>query len=277
MIDFIKKIVIAIVQGIAEILPISSSGHILITSELLNVESSLQFAIFLHFGSLVAMIVYYWKDIFNIIVSLFNFLFKKNREENTLYYCSLFLKLVVASIPAAILGILLSDLIDSYFSNLYFIFTFLIITGILLLINKNLNGEKTLKELKYKDAFCIGLFQGVGLFPGISRSGVTIFGSKVMRLSNEEAAHFSFLMFLPVTAGSFLLELIGDFEAISFNEPLVLLSDLACVIIAGLTTLFAVKYLFKIIKKGKLYYFAYYCFAVSLIGIITCLICNYGF
>lgn len=277
MIDFIKKIVIAIVQGIAEILPISSSGHILITSELLNVESSLQFAIFLHFGSLVAMIVYYWKDIFNIIVSLFNFLFKKNREENTLYYCSLFVKLVVASIPAAILGILLSDLIDSYFSNLYFIFTFLIITGILLLINKNLNGEKTLKELKYKDAFCIGLFQGVGLFPGISRSGVTIFGSKVMRLSNEEAAHFSFLMFLPVTAGSFLLELIGDFEAISFNEPLVLLSDLACVIIAGLTTLFAVKYLFKIIKKGKLYYFAYYCFAVSLIGIITCLICNYGF
>ena len=277
MIDFIKKIVIAIVQGIAEILPISSSGHILITSELLNVESSLQFAIFLHFGSLVAMIVYYWKDIFNIIVSLFNFLFKKNREENTLYYCSLFVKLVVASIPAAILGILLSDLIDSYFSNLYFIFTFLIITGILLLINKNLNGEKTLKELKYKDAFCIGLFQGVGLFPGISRSGVTIFGSKVMRLSNEEDAHFSFIMFLPVTAGSFLLELIGDFEAISFNEPLVLLSDLACVIIAGLTTLFAVKYLFKIIKKGKLYYFAYYCFAVSLIGIITCLICNYGF
>lgn len=277
MIDFIKKIVIAIVQGIAEILPISSSGHILITSELLNVASSLQFAIFLHFGSLVAMIVYYWKDIFNIIVSLFNFLFKKNREENTLYYCSLFLKLVVASIPAAILGILLSDLIDSYFSNLYFIFTFLIITGILLLINKNLNGEKTLKELKYKDAFCIGLFQGIGLFPGISRSGVTIFGSKVMRLSNEEAAHFSFLMFLPVTAGSFLLEVIGDFEAISFNEPLVLLSDLACVIIAGLTTFFAVKYLFKIIKKGKLYYFAYYCFAIALIGIITCLICNYGF
>ena len=277
MIDFIKKIVVAIIQGIAEILPISSSGHILITSEILDVESSLQFSIFLHFGSLVAMIVYYWKDLINILLGLINFIFKKDRSDNTKYYCSLFIKLVIASIPAAILGIILSDAIDSYFSNLYFVFTFLIITGILLLINKNLNGEKTLKELKYSDAFCVGLFQCIGLFPGISRSGSTIFGGKVMRLNNESAANFSFLMFLPVTAGSFLLEVVKDFDSINFNEPLILLSDLFCVIIAGLTTFFAVKYLFKLIKKGKLHYFAYYCFAVALIGIITCLILNYGF
>ena len=252
MIDFIKKIVVAIIQGIAEILPISSSGHILITSEILDVESSLQFSIFLHFGSLVAMIVYYWKDLINILLGLINFIFKKDRSDNTKYYCSLFIKLVIASIPAAILGIILSDAIDSYFSNLYFVFTFLIITGILLLINKNLNGEKTLKELKYSDAFCVGLFQCIGLFPGISRSGSTIFGGKVMRLNNESAANFSFLMFLPVTAGSFLLEIVKDFDSINFNEPLVLLSDLFCVIIAGLTTFFAVKYLFKLIKKGKI-------------------------
>lgn len=277
MIEFLKKVIVAIVQGIAEILPISSSGHILITSELLNIETSLQFAIFLHFGSLIAMIIYYWNDIKNILISLINYLFKKNREEETLYYCSLFIKLIIATIPAGILGVLLSSAIDSYFSNLYFVFSFLIITGILLLINKNLNGEKTLKELKYKESFCIGLFQGVGLFPGISRSGVTIFGSKVMRLSNDEAAHFSFLMFLPVTAGSFLLEIIKNFNSIDFNNTPTLITDISCIIIAGLTTFFSVKYLFKLIKKGKLYYFAYYCFAIAIIGIVVCLLTKYGF
>lgn len=277
MIEFLKKIIVSIVQGVAEVLPISSSGHILIVSSLLNIESSLQFAIFLHFGSLIAMIIYYWKDIWSIIASLFAFLFKKDRCENTMYYCSLFLKLVIASIPAGILGILLSDLVDSYFSNLYFVFSFLIVTGCLLLINKRFNGTKTLKELKYKGALGIGLFQGVGLFPGISRSGITIFGSKAMKLSNEDAANFSFLMFLPVTAGSFLLELISDFESIDFGNTNALLMDICCIVIAGITTFLAVKYLFKLIKKGKLYYFAYYCFAIALIGIITLLILNYGF
>ena len=124
MIDFLKKLVLAIVQGIAEILPISSSGHLLIASELLKVNTNgLQFLIFLHLGSLIAMIIYYWKDIKDILVSLWIFLFKHNREEKTLYYCSLFLKIVIASIPAAIIGLIFGDIIDQYLSNLYFVFS----------------------------------------------------------------------------------------------------------------------------------------------------------
>lgn len=280
MIDFLKKLVLAIVQGIAEILPISSSGHLLIASELLKVNTNgLQFLIFLHLGSLIAMIIYYWKDIKDILVSLWIFLFKHNREEKTLYYCSLFLKIVIASIPAAIIGLIFGDIIDQYLSNLYFVFSFLIITGCILLINKKLNGEKTLKELKFHEAFFIGCFQGVGVLPGISRSGSTIFGGRVNKLSNEEAAHFSFLMFLPVTAGSFLVEIIKNRHEIiqEYSNISNLLIDLTTIIIAGIVTFLSVKYLFKIIKNGKLHYFAYYCFALGIIGIITCLILHYGF
>ena len=276
----IKKIILAIVQGIAEILPISSSGHLLIFSELLQVDTNgLQLLIFLHFGSLVAMMIYYWKDIKDILVSLWIFLFKHNREEKTLYYCSLFLKIVIASIPAAIIGLIFGDIIDQYLINLYFVFSFLIVTGCILLINKKLNGEKTLKELKYHEAFFIGCFQGVGVLPGISRSGSTIFGGRVNKLSNEEAAHFSFLMFLPVTAVSFLVEIIKNRHEIiqEYSNISNLLIDLTTIIIAGIITFLSVKYLFKIIKKGKLHYFAYYCFALGIIGIITCLILHYGF
>ena len=274
----IKKIILAIVQGIAEILPISSSGHLLIFSELLQVDTNgLQLLIFLHFGSLVAIMIYYWKDIKDIIFSLCKFLFKHDREENTIYYCQLFLKLIVASIPAAIIGFALGDIIDKYLSNLYFVFVFLIVTGFLLLASRNIKGKKTLKEMSYLSALSIGLFQGVGVLPGISRSGSTIFGGKVNKLSNEEAAHFSFLMFLPVTAGSFLVEVIKNFNNIISTPSMDLLSDAIAVIIAGFVTYFSVKYLFKIIKKGKLYYFAYYCFAVRVIGLIVCFCLHYGY
>lgn len=275
---FIKKIILAIIQGIAEVLPISSSGHLLISSEILNVETQgLQFIIFLHFGSLVAMVIYYWKDLINILFSLCRFIFKKDREENTLFNCRLFINLIIASIPAAVLGILFSDIIDEYLSNLYFVFSFLIITGCLLLINRNLNGTKTLKEMTALDALTVGSFQCVGILPGISRSGSTIFGGKVTKLSNEAAANFSFLMFLPVTAGSFLIEVVKEFDTIIATEPINLLLDAIVVIISGIVTFLAVKFIFKLIKKGKLHYFAYYCFAIALIGIIICLCTSYGF
>ena len=189
----------------------------------------------------------------------------------------LFINLIIASIPAAILGILFSDIIDEYLSNLYFVFSFLIITGCLLLINKNLNGTKTLKEMTVLDALTIGSFQCVGILPGISRSGSTIFGGKVTKLSNEAAANFSFLMFLPVTAGSFLIEVVKEFDTIIATNPIDLLLDAVVVIISGIVTFLSVKFIFKLIKKGKLHYFAYYCFAIALIGIIVCLCMRYGF
>mgnify|MGYP002575693530 CR=1 FL=1 len=277
--DFIlllKKIILGIIQGITEILPISSSGHLLIFSKLLNIDSNgLSLIIFLHFGSLVAMIIYYRKTIWNIITSLFKYIFQKNRDEECKYYCKLFLLMVVASIPAGIIGLCLGDIIDSYFTSLYYVFAFLIITGILLLINQKLTEKKSLKDISYIDALEIGLFQSIGVLPGISRSGITIFGGKVAKLNNEEAANFSFLLFLPVTLGSFIWKIISEYQFI-FSQPTeILIGDFIAVIIAGFTTFIAVKVLFKVIKKGKLHYFSYYCFLVALLGVIICLISSY--
>ncbi len=279
--DFIlllKKILLAIIQGITEILPISSSGHLLIFENILQMDANgLTFIIFLHFGSLVAMIAYYWKDIWGILKGLWCFLFKHDRSEETKYFCRLFINLVIASIPAGLVGIFLNDYIETYLTSLYFVFSFLIVTGVLLLTTRFLQGEKTLKDMKPWDALAIGCFQGVGVLPGISRSGSTIFGGRVMRLSNEEAAHFSFLMFLPVTAGSFLIDVIKERELIFSQTWDIILGDVIAIIIAGFVTYFAVKYLLKIIKKGKLWYFSIYCFAVGISGIIVCLCCHYGF
>ncbi len=271
--DIWKYIVVALVQGLSEILPISSSGHILIVENLLNMKTDLTLAIFVHFGSLIAVLAYYFKDLVNIVKGVCLYVFKKNREEETIYNAKLFLYLVIASLPAAIIGLLFDDFIESTLSSLLFVFIFLLITGTLLLINKKLNKERTLKEMKPVDALVIGCFQGIGILPGISRSGITIFGNKVRGFKNEDSAKFAFLMFIPVSFGSFLLEVIKIFKAdsisISQND---IVAYIVAIIISGLTTFIALKYIFAIIKKGKLHYFAFYCYLVGIVGLIVLLI-----
>lgn len=275
-ITLIKKIILAIIQGLTEILPVSSSGHLLIASQLFNIDTNgLTLVIFLHFGSLIAMIIYYRKILKEMIINLFKYLLKKDRSQSSIYYSKLFLCLIISSLPAAIVGFLLGDIIDNYFTNLYYIFIFLSINSVLLLFNKKLIGRKKTNELNFKDASIIGLFQCLGIFPGISRSGITILGAKSMKLNDEDAAGYSFLMFLPITLGSFIWELIGFKDnVVNLSSPSII-SDLIAVIISGITTYIAIHFLLKIIKKGKLYYFSYYCLLVALFGTIFCLITNY--
>ncbi len=271
--EFWKFIIVAIVQGISEILPISSSGHILIVENLLNMQTDLTLAIFLHFGSLMAVLVYYFKDLCTIVKSVFLFVFKKNREEEVIFNSKLFLYLVIASIPAGVLGLLFNDFIEETLSGLIYVFIFLLITGTLLLINKKLNRERELKEMKAIDALVIGCFQGIGILPGISRSGITIFGNKVRGFKNEDSARFAFLMFIPVSLGSFLLEVVKMFkpDAPGINQNEIVMYIVA-IIISGLTTFLSLKYIFNIIKKGKLHYFAFYCYAVGVVGLIVLLV-----
>jgi len=272
----IKKIILAIAQGLTEILPVSSSGHLLILSQLLNIDTDgLTLVIFLHFGSLIAMIIYYHKTLKEMIVGLFKYLFKKDRNQSSIYYSKLFLCLIISSIPGAIVGVLLGDIIDNYFTNLYYIFIFLSINSVLLLFSKKLLGSKKINELNFKDASIIGLFQCIGIFPGISRSGITILGAKRVKLNDEDAASYSFLMFLPITLGSFIWELIGFKDNMVNLSSSSIISDLIAVIISGVTTYIAIYFLLKLIKKGKLYYFSYYCLLIALLGSVFCLITNY--
>lgn len=270
MIELLKFILLAVIQGISEVLPISSSGHLQIVQEILGMDtSSLTVSIFLHLGSLVAMIVFYRKLVFSTVGNAAKYVFKSSeRNDTNKNALKLLFMIVIACIPAGLIGVLFKSKIESIFANTIFIGINLIITGCLLFLQKYIKGKKTLDTMNWRDAIIIGLFQAIGILPGISRSGITTIGGKVSKLQDEDAINFAFLLFIPVTLGTGLLEVVdiikGDL-VLSSNDILLYIVG---IIISGLVTYIALSLLLKIIKKGKLHYFAYYCFAVGLAVII---------
>ncbi len=270
MIELLKFILLAVIQGISEVLPISSSGHLQIVQEILGMDtSSLTVSIFLHLGSLVAMIVFYRKLVFSTVGNAAKYVFKSSeRNDTNKNALKLLFMIVIACIPAGLIGVLFKSKIESIFANTIFIGINLIITGCLLFLQKYIKGKKTLDTMNWRDAIIIGLFQAIGILPGISRSGITTIGGKVSKLQDEDAINFAFLLFIPVTLGTGLLEVVdiikGDL-VLSSNDILLYIVG---IIISGLVTYIALSLLLKIIKKGKLHYFAYYCFAVGLTVII---------
>ena len=270
MIELLKFILLAVIQGISEVLPISSSGHLQIVQEILGMDtSSLTVSIFLHLGSLVAMIVFYRKLVFSTVGNAAKYVFKSSeRNDTNRNALKLLFMIVIACIPAGLIGVLFKSKIESIFANTIFIGINLIITGCLLFLQKYIKGKKTLDTMNWLDAIIIGLFQAIGILPGISRSGITTIGGKVSKLQDEDAINFAFLLFIPVTLGTGLLEVVdiikGDL-VLSSNDILLYIVG---IIISGLVTYIALSLLLKIIKKGKLHYFAYYCFAVGLAVII---------
>lgn len=273
-VEILKYIFIAFVQGVAEILPISSSGHITLASEIVNINHSLTLSIFLHAGSLIAVIVYYAKDLWKMIKNLFLYIFKKDRNEEAIKYSKLVLMLVIATIPAGLVGVFLKDIIDNIFqdNNIFLGIDFLI-TAIILFVIGRINYDRKTKDMNILDAFIIGLFQAVGVLPGISRSGITISGLKTRKFNNEDSANFAFLMFIPISAGSFLVEVYDLIKEPSAFDSSLTAPYLIGIVVAGVVTYFALKLLLKVIKKGKLWYFSIYLLILG-ITVITLSLLN---
>lgn len=264
LIEILKYIFIAIVQGVAEILPISSSGHITLASELVGIDPSLTLSIFLHAGSLIAVITFYAKEIWSMIRYTFLFVLKKDRSEEVYKNSRLVLMLIIATIPAGLVGILLKDIIEEIFkSNVYLGIDFLI-TAIILYIISRLKFDRKIKEMTMLDAVVVGSFQAIGVLPGISRSGITISGLKTRKFDNEDSANFAFLMFIPISAGSFLVEVYDLIKEPALFDSTLAVPYIIGIIIAGIVTYFSLKLLLNIIKKGKLWYFSIY---LSILGI----------
>lgn len=269
IIDLLKLIVLAIVQGISEILPISSSGHLIICQDLLGMDiSNMSLAIFLHIGSLLAVMLYYRKTLISLQVDTFKYILRKDKSNKAKEAFALTLKIVIACIPAGIAGLLLKKPIENIFTNTLFVGINLFITGILLLLLTRKKGTKEIKDMSYFDALKIGLFQMIGILPGISRSGITTIGGKTTKLDDASAINFAFLLFVPIALGTGLLEIIE-----LCNGTLVLSESQIVLYVIGVIVSFMVTYIalitiFKIIKKGKLHYFAYYCFIIALIVIV---------
>ncbi|EDS73418.1 undecaprenyl-diphosphatase UppP [Anaerofustis stercorihominis] len=268
----IQAIILGIVQGLTEFLPVSSSGHLVILQNFMGIsEGSLEFAIVLHLGTLLAVVIAYYESIWNMFKQFFLMLadlitlkgpcFEKSKYRKYIVY------ILMASIPAGIVGVLFEDFISEKFGSIIIVGFTLLITGVLLVLGDALgkNNRGHIENVGAGKAFLIGVFQMFAITPGISRSGSTIVGGLLSGLKKEEAVEFSFLMSIPAVLGSLLLK-IKDIIAIGATTSFVpLIIGFFCSLVIGY---FSIVLLNNIVKKGKLYYFSIYCWIVGLALII---------
>lgn len=254
----IEAIILGIVQGLSEFLPISSSGHLELVKALLGDDSlpkeSMMMTVILHAATALSTIVVFRKDILDIFKGLFEF---KNNES-----FQFSLKIVVSMVPAAAVGVLLDEQIEAFFDGqILLVGLMLIVTGLLLFLAQK--AKSTQKSVNKKNALIVGISQAIAILPGISRSGSTIGTSVLLGIDKENAAKFSFLMVVPLILGKMAKDLLsGEMDSISNTTPLLI--GFLTAFIVGLV---ACQWMIKIVKRSKLHYFAYYCFAVGALAI----------
>lgn len=266
---YIEAIVLGLVQGLSEFLPISSSGHLAVLQSLfeINEDKVIFFAVLLHIGTLVSIFVVYHKDIYALIKELF-LLFKdiftgKGLRIKERPIRKLGIMIIVSSIPTAIMGLLFSDYIDKIFGSLTVIAICWIITGFILLFSEKLkNNKKEIEGMKYRNAIFIGICQGLAIMPGISRSGSTIVGSLVTGLKREFAVEFAFLISIPAILGSAILEFPKAIKA--GIEPSTIGPMIVGFLVAAISGYFAITTMIKIVSKHKMRYFSYYVWIIGL-------------
>ncbi|WP_027964943.1 undecaprenyl-diphosphate phosphatase [Halalkalibacillus halophilus] len=261
--ELLKFFLLGLFQGFTEPIPISSSGHLVMLQSLMDIDlPGLTFEAFINFGSLIAVLIVYRKDIIALVVNGSNYLFKRDQAyQQDFYY--LFL-LFIATIPAGILGALFNSEIGAIQAQM--VGVTLILTAIALWIIRNLKGYKGDAEITWKDALIIGFAQAVSLIPGISRSGATIVAAMLVGFKRSSALRFSFLMYIPVSLGTMVLatgDIMSDPE-ISSQFVLYLVSLLAAIV----SSYFALLFFINVMKAGNLKYFAFYCATVGILAII---------
>lgn len=266
--DLFKIILLSIVQGITEILPISSSGHLILFKYLLNIKSeSLTLEIFLHIGSLFAVFFYYRKEIKEILLGTIKYIFKIEPKTNKNYF-KLFLLLVLSTFITGIGGLLLNSLVKNTLSNITLLPFFFLFTSLTLFLSKKINNNtKELTDITILDALIIGLFQLIGIIPGISRSGITIVGCKTVKLNNYSSFKYSYLLFIPITFASFILEL-SDLLTNSISLTYPTYYYLIGIAFSSLFTYFSIILVKKVIIHNKINYFSFYLIFISLLTIL---------
>ena len=258
-----QALILGLVQGLTEFLPVSSSGHLVIFRELLGAEapSDLVFEITVHVATALATIVVFRKQILDLLQGLFKF--KYNQQTDFIA------KLVVSMIPVAIVGFFFKDKVEELFSSLLVVGCALMVTALLLFLSDRVKARKEGKEITFGQALVMGLGQAVAVIPGLSRSGTTISAGLLSGASRNKVAEFSFLMVLVPILGEAFLDLVGGDPAASSISIAPLLLGFVAAFFSGL---FACKAMIALVKKAGLKWFALYCAIVGLIVIICSLV-----
>ncbi len=286
--DVLKAIIMGVIQGLTEFLPVSSSGHLGLIKGLTGMETgdSILFDILLHFATLVAIVAVFYKDIIMLVVEFFGMCrdiifniaaFGKSLSGNkdiaytrviNSTYRKFVLLLIVSTIPTGIIGVLMKDVVERTSGNLLVTGICLVCTGLILALSDFLSeGDKKLKDMDNADAFAIGTAQGIATLPGLSRSGTTIVAGMLCGLDRKFAARYSFIMSIPAVLGAFVLELFD------IGKESVTAGDVGCyvlgMVIAAVLGFFALKFLLNIVVNRYFKYFAYYCGLVGIVSIIV--------
>lgn len=271
--SYFEAIILGLVQGLAEFLPISSSGHLALLQQAFGIHEDkvLLFAVLLHVGTLISVFIIYWKDIWELIVELCltirDLCTGKGLRLAERPIRKLGVMIIVATIPTAIIGLVFSDFFDSLYNSVIPIGVGLIITGFLLIFaEKKGEGNRGIQQMNFRNAIFIGLVQGVAICPGISRSGSTLFGSLICNLDRKFAVKFVFLISIPSILGSAVLEAPAALEAgVTATEVGPVLVGMLVAAVSGLV---AIKTMIKIVSDKKLSYFSYYVWALGLFVVL---------
>lgn len=251
--NYLQAIILGIIQGITEWLPVSSSGHLAIANQLLNIEAPILYSILLHLATLIVLFIFFYKDIIKTIKAFFSFNFSS-------YYGKLSIYIIISSIITGFFGFLFYNQLTSLFTNIKAIGIALLITSFLLILSK---FGKNKKELNIKSSILLGLFQSLAIIPGISRSGSTISMGLFANYKKKEIIKLSFLIMIPAVIAAFILELVKEGLTISYLPQSII--GFITTIIVGY---FSLKLLIKTILSNKFHYFAIYCFILGILLLI---------
>lgn len=257
--DIIESIVLGVIQGLTEFLPVSSSGHLELAKVILGdnslPEESLAFTIVLHFATALSTLVIFRKEVIEIFKGLFQFKW----NEQTLFS----LKIIASMIPAVIVGLLFEEQLESFFGGkILLVGAMLLVTAVLLLLADR--AKRTDRKVSFANAVIIGISQAIAMLPGISRSGATISTSVLLGVDRTKAARFSFLMVVPLIIGKVAKDLIGGEINFSSTEIAPLAAGFIAAFVSGLL---ACTWMISLVKKSKLSYFAIYCAIVGVVAI----------
>ncbi len=262
--SLLEAILLGIVQGLTEFLPISSSGHLVLGEFLLKVKfDDISFEVFLHLGTFGSVVIVFRRTLWSMLKAVglnVRSIFLRKVAFSATKDWHLFLLILIGSVPAGVAGVLFCDYVEESFSSVVFVSLMLLFTGTILIVTQFFKPAK--EKLNFKDAILVGVAQALALFPGISRSGLTISTGIFAKVKRSTSAEFSFLLSLPAILGASLLELKEVLGHINSVEEAGLY--LTGTVTAFLVGYLAIKFLLNVIEKGKFQYFGYYCFVVGL-------------
>lgn len=274
MVKLIEYLLLGILQGITEPIPVSSSGHLLILQTIIEkfhqgLDINFEvLATITNFGSLIAIIIIFWKDIVSLVESFFKYIFKKDRSKkvsNDFSYC---LKIIIATIPAGVMGLVATKLglLVKLEENVKFIGLMLLLTALFLFLIRNFKGKKDRDKITFMDSVVVGLCQMISIIPGISRSGATIVGGMFRNIKRESAFNFSFILYIPISIATSILGVKDLFDMTISTGDMILY--IIAALMALIFTYIFTKWFSKIVKEGKLIYFSIYCVILGFIVIL---------